>query len=64
MPHLCPAPGCGEIVPRTMLACRKHWFSLPKAMRNDIWRAWRRDPYGDEHQALIAEAIEWLEERP
>ena len=36
--HTCHATGCQEFVPREMWGCRKHWFMLPKIMRNQIWR--------------------------
>jgi hypothetical protein len=26
-----------------MFACRKHWFQLPKQIRDDIWRGYRFD---------------------
>jgi hypothetical protein len=28
-------------VPPEMFMCRRHWFSLPKAMRDAIWRTYR-----------------------
>ena len=38
-PHNCPVPGCHETVHRFI--CRRHWAALPKAIRDDLWRAWR-----------------------
>lgn len=35
--HLCPAKGCKESVPNSQLACREHWFQLPKALRTRIY---------------------------
>lgn len=40
-PHTCHHPTCTAVVPEAQLACEKHWFALPIAVRNDIWRAFR-----------------------
>lgn len=39
--HGCPAQGCSNTVPREMLACRSHWFSLPPDLRGRISETWR-----------------------
>ena len=39
--HHCHWPGCKEQVPPAMWGCRKHWFTLPIALRNKIWAAYR-----------------------
>jgi hypothetical protein len=36
--HDCPAPGCHVRCASNHLACRPHWYQLPKAIRDDIWR--------------------------
>lgn len=36
-PHTCHARDCTVPVPRKMFMCRRHWFMLPKAMRDDVW---------------------------
>ncbi len=41
MSHHCHATDCKTNVPPEMFMCRKHWFSLPKAMRDAIWRTYR-----------------------
>ena len=38
--HTCHWPGCGRSVPPRMWGCRPHWFSLPKSIRDDIWRTY------------------------
>ncbi|VTU38488.1 hypothetical protein H4CHR_04438 [Variovorax sp. PBS-H4] len=38
--HTCHWPGCPAPVPPAMWGCRKHWFTLPKALRDDIWRTY------------------------
>lgn len=25
-----------------MLMCKSHWYSLPKPLRDDVWRTWRK----------------------
>lgn len=37
IPHTCHARGCDERTPRSMFMCRRHWFMVPKRMRNQIW---------------------------
>lgn len=41
MTHSCPAKGCSAEVPRSMLACRPHWFALPAPLRAAINASWR-----------------------
>ena len=40
--HECPAPGCDRQVNYTMLACRPHWYAIPKSLRDAVWRTYRR----------------------
>jgi hypothetical protein len=48
-----------------MFMCRKHWYSLPKVMRDKIWALYRpgqertKDP-SPEYIAAAQECIEWL----
>lgn len=35
--HRCHARGCIVALPPKMFMCRKHWFMLPKAMRDAVW---------------------------
>lgn len=37
----CAAPKCSAIVEPGKLMCKGHWFSLPKPLRDDVWRTWR-----------------------
>jgi hypothetical protein len=39
--HGCHWPGCDRQVPPAMWGCKAHWFRLPQAIRNRIWRAYR-----------------------
>lgn len=39
--HRCHWPGCEALVPPAAWGCRPHWFRLPPALRNEVWRAYR-----------------------
>lgn len=39
--HQCHWPGCTIQVPPAMWGCSNHWYSLPKALRDKVWRAYR-----------------------
>lgn len=39
--HHCHWPGCQENVPPARWGCRKHWYMLPKTIRDRIWEAYR-----------------------
>lgn len=41
MKHHCHWPGCTVEVPPKMWGCSKHWFRLPKGLRNEVWRTYR-----------------------
>lgn len=40
--HTCHWPGCDKEVPPAMWGCKGHWFALPKRLRDEIWRTYRR----------------------
>ncbi len=35
--HTCHAHGCEVAVPPKMFMCKRHWYSLPKNLRDAIW---------------------------
>lgn len=41
MKHTCHWPDCGRPVPPAMWGCKEHWFRLPKALRDAVWRTYR-----------------------
>ena len=41
MSHRCHATGCTAAVPPEMWGCRRHWFMVPKGIRDRIWRHYR-----------------------
>ena len=63
--HACHATGCDVVVPPRLFMCKKHWFALPKPMRDAVWAAYRpgqevtRDPSREYLEASRA-AIEYL----
>lgn len=38
----CDHPSCTIGVSLDTLACKKHWFELPAALRAQVWRTWRK----------------------
>ena len=62
MSHVCPGAGCKAEVPADMLACPRHWYSLPAAVRAAVWRAWRGgEGAGSEaHRAAVEYALRLL----
>lgn len=55
MTHECPANGCSLQLPRSVLACKPHWFKVSPATRahvNRMWRAYQRDP--DEFSSYVS----------
>jgi len=49
MIHTCHWPGCLREVPPKMWGCPRHWFTLPKQIRDDIWRTYRLGQEIDKH---------------
>jgi len=39
--HTCHWPGCTQSVPPAMWGCKRHWFMLPKNLRDKIWEAYK-----------------------
>lgn len=39
--HACHWPGCDKQVPPAMWGCKPHWFSLPRDLRDRVWRAYQ-----------------------
>lgn len=63
----CPSPGCKELRDTRYLACKIHWFKLPKEMRDRIWTL-GRTPFRTgqtvaAYRSVIREAIQYLKER-
>ena len=41
MSRTCTAPGCISKLRAGQFLCRPHWFSLPKPLRDEVWRTWK-----------------------
>ena len=56
---LCPVPGCGDQIDQTRLMCRRHWYQVPKRLRDQVWRSWRsgQEANSHEHQRAVFQAI-------
>lgn len=54
--HHCHAIGCPIEVPPEMLMCKKHWFMVPKAIRNAVWKTYRPGQCDD-----MRPSEEWFE---
>ena len=61
--HTCHADGCDSHVPPKMFMCRRHWFMVPRDLRDLVWATYRpgqevrMDPT-DEYLEVARTAIE------
>lgn len=37
----CPIDDCDRLPADDHLMCRRHWFMVPKELRDEVWAAWR-----------------------
>ena len=68
MSHHCHATGCNVAVPPEMFACKRHWYLLPKRLRDAIWAAYRPGQCDDwqiskAYADAAREAVRWLAEK-
>lgn len=61
--HRCFWPGCGEQLPLHLFGCKPHWFKLPKALRDTIWKEYRLAPRSANHFKAMEAAIMWAKEQ-
>lgn len=57
MAHKCHATGCTENVKPAMWGCRRHWFMVPKRIRDRVWstyRAGQEDDWKPSRSYLLA----------
>ena len=64
--HHCHWPGCTTQVPPAQWGCRKHWFALPKELRDKIWLTFRPGQEitftpSEAYIAAAKEVQEWIE---
>jgi hypothetical protein len=55
--HECPGPECEREVDITMLACPGHWYQVPKAVRNAVWREYKKAPGSPAHRHAMDLAV-------
>lgn len=65
--HHCHWPGCEAQVPPAMWGCRAHWFKLPKALRDLVWRTYQPGQEvdmtpSDAYLAVADKVQEWIRE--
>jgi CDP-diacylglycerol pyrophosphatase len=65
--HHCHWPECQEQVPPAMWGCKKHWFMLPKNLRDRVWATYRpgqeKDMRPSEAYLKVAEEVQkWIAE--
>jgi hypothetical protein len=55
----CPVPGCGSLIDPSRLMCRRHWYLVPKQLRDWVWATWRsgEGPFSHEHHDAVLMAI-------
>lgn len=41
MAHTCHMTSCKKNVPPEMFACKRHWYMVPKPIRDQIWQTYR-----------------------
>lgn len=62
--HRCPKPGCEVMVVEERLACRTHWYEVPRPLRFALNDAYRRFGLGSAPQmAAAAACIRFLTRR-
>lgn len=59
----CPVEGCPTRHDRAMLMCRRHWYKVPKPLRDELWKVYRSEgvlseEYMDARKACIEAAEE------
>jgi len=69
MKHTCHWATCRQEVPPKLWGCKKHWFKLPKRLRDAVWRTYspgqenRKDP-SQEYLDVTDEIDQWAKENP
>jgi hypothetical protein len=55
----CAVPQCGEAVDPSRLMCRRHWYVVPKAIRDQVWASWRsgQGAFSPEHRAAVVLSV-------
>lgn len=59
MKHICHWDGCNKECPPAMWGCKDHWFTLPKFLRDQVWRAYRPGQEIDKNPSAKYLAVTW-----
>lgn len=64
--HTCHATGCYVPVPPKLFMCKRHWYALPRRLRDNIWATYRPNQEitktpSAAYLRAAKEAIQWLE---
>lgn len=51
--HKCHIPVCEVPVPPEYLMCAKHWYMVPKAIRDEVWRTYRPGQCDDKQPSKV-----------
>lgn len=55
--HKCYAAECVYVLPEDLLMCKRHWFLVPRPIRDRVWALFRSGQAGTpEHVAACQEA--------
>lgn len=52
--HKCPGPDCTEQVPRSKLACARHWGQVSRPVQQEVYAAYRSGNFGRHIEAMQA----------
>lgn len=55
--HRCPAPYCVHDIPFHLFACKKHWFTIPRELRDRLWHEWDEHAGEDSYFKVRAECL-------
>lgn len=58
MKCFCTVPTCINGRRGSDLMCRDHWFKVPKALRDEVYRLWKAEPLGKNYMAARQAAID------
>lgn len=66
--HRCPADGCEVYVPDSVLACKTHWFRLPRDIRSRVNRWYELGQtavtMSDNYRAALTDAVDFWRANP
>lgn len=58
----CPILGCMNKIGERQVMCKTHWFKVPKHLRDAVWNEYRLDRGGEEHRAVLFQAIRHVQD--